>query len=155
MTDAPIAGAPNRRIVTGLDRQGRSTVLFDDRVAMTSPVGGMVWRAATLPADNAGTADTAQPFDFATIHDGSANCLLVRIPPDAEPYMHATDTLDFSVVLSGELVLVLETGEVRARAGDFIVDRGVRHAMRNDTDHDALMAVITVPAHPVGMGRTV
>lgn len=144
-----------RRIITGLDDQGRSTVIFDGEVAMTSPVGGMVWRAPALPADNAGTADTAIPFTFATIHDGSANCLLVRIPPDAEPTMHATDTLDFVVVLAGELILVLETGETRAHAGDFIVDRGVRHAMRNDTQTDAMIAVITVPAHPLGEGRTV
>jgi len=144
-----------RRIVTGLDATGRSTVLIDGPVAMTSAVGGMVWRAPILPADNSGTADTAIPFSFDTIHDGSANCMLVRIPPDAEPYMHATDTLDFVVVLSGELILVLETGETRARAGDFIVDRGTRHAMRNDTAADALIAVITVPAHPLGKGRTV
>ena len=145
----------NRRIITGLDAQGRSTVILDGPVSMTSPVGGMVWRAPALPADNTGTADTAIPFDFATIHDGSANCMLVRIPPDAEPYMHATDTLDFCVVLSGELILVLETGDVRAHAGDIIVDRGIRHAMRNDRPETALMAVITVPAHPLGAGRTV
>jgi len=144
-----------RRIVTGLAPDGRSTVVIDDTVAMTSAVGGMVWRAPSLPADNSGTADTAIPFTFDTIHDGSANCMLVRIPPDAEPYMHATDTLDFVVVMSGELVLVLETGETRARAGDFIVDRGVRHAMRNDTAADAVIAVITVPALPLAQGRTV
>ena len=69
--------------------------------------------------------------------------------------MHATDTLDYIVVIGGEIVLVLETGETVLRAGDFLVDRGVLHAMRNDGESDALIAVVTLPAHPVGKGRTV
>jgi quercetin dioxygenase-like cupin family protein len=71
------------------------------------------------------------------------------------PFWHATDTIDYIVVLRGEVVLVLETGEVTARAGDFIVDRGVLHAWRNDGPETAALAVVNLPAHPVGKGRTV
>lgn len=144
-----------RRVVTGLDGEGRSAVLIDGPVSEDSAVGGMIWRSDSVPADNSGTTDAARAFDFATIHDGSSNFLLVRIPPDAPPYMHATDTLDYTVVVSGEVVLILEDGETVLRAGDFLVDRGVLHAMRNDTDETATLAVVTLPAHPVGKGRTV
>ena len=69
--------------------------------------------------------------------------------------MHATDTIDYLVVVSGELVLVLETGEVTLRAGDLIVDRGVLHGWRNDSDAPTTYVSVTIPAHPVGKGRTV
>lgn len=144
-----------RRVVTGLDAQGRSCVILDGPIAMDSSVGGMAWQSAALPADNSGNADAATRFDFELIHRGGSAFMLVRLPPDAAPYMHATDTLDYIVVIAGEIVLMLETGETVLRAGDFLVDRGVQHAMRNDSGRDALMAVVTLPAHPVGRGRTV
>jgi mannose-6-phosphate isomerase-like protein (cupin superfamily) len=53
------------------------------------------------------------------------------------------------------VVLVLETGEVTLRAGDCIVDRGVIHGWRNDGAVPAVYASVTIPAHPVGQGRTV
>lgn len=145
----------HRRVVTGLDRDGRSCVIIDSPIAMTSAVGGMAWRTESLPADNSGSADVATTFDFDLIHQGGSAFMLVRLPPDAVPYMHATDTLDYIVVIEGEIVLVLETGETVLRAGDFLVDRGVLHAMRNDGESDALIAVVTLPANPVGNGRTV
>jgi len=50
---------------------------------------------------------------------------------------------------------VLETGEVTLRAGDLIVDRGVIHGWRNDAGVPAVYASVTIPAKPVGQGRTV
>ncbi|PEQ11613.1 hypothetical protein B2G71_15930 [Novosphingobium sp. PC22D] len=130
-------------------------MIIDGGVPITGAAGGMAWQTASIPADNAGRDDAAGPFDFAHIHRGGSTFLLVEIPPDAEACMHATDTLDYAVVIAGEVVLVLETEETVLRAGDFLVDRGVLHAMRNDTDETATMAVVTLPAHPVGKGRTV
>lgn len=144
-----------RRVVTGLDAEGRSRVVIDGAVPMTGAVGGMAWQAPSLPADNSGSADAAGPFDFDLIHRGGSAFLLIEIPPGAPATMHATDTLDYAVVLEGEIVLMLESEETTLRAGDFLVDRGVLHAMRNDGDSVARMAVITLPAHPVGQGRTV
>jgi mannose-6-phosphate isomerase-like protein (cupin superfamily) len=52
-------------------------------------------------------------------------------------------------------VLVVETGEVTLRAGDLIVDRGVIHGWRNDGVEPAVYVSVTLPARPVGLGRTV
>jgi mannose-6-phosphate isomerase-like protein (cupin superfamily) len=146
-----------RRVVTGLDGQGRSCVLIDGEVPRASPVATLVWRNAAIPADNSGTEDAGGPYEMEQLHDGGVNFILTEMPPgeSGEAFMHATDTIDYLAVISGEITMVLETGEVVLRAGDLIVDRGVIHGWRNDGADMAVMVSVTVPAHPVGKGRTV
>lgn len=145
-----------RRVVTGLDAEGKSTVIVDGPPRPLSTSGGMIWRTDAVPADNSGTADIDEaPFDFAMMHSGGSGFMVVDYPPGMKTFWHATDTIDYIVVLKGEVVLSLETGDTVLQAGDFIVDRGVNHAWRNDTDEVATVAVINLPAHPVGKGRTV
>ncbi|MFA7603985.1 MAG: cupin domain-containing protein [Novosphingobium sp.] len=146
----------SRRVVTGLNAEGRSCVIIDGPVPRHAPAANIVWRNA-LPADNCGTADAAAPYDMAMLHDGGVNFLLTELPPGLAggAFMHATDTIDYLVMIGGEVVLALETGEVTLRAGDLIVDRGVIHGWRNDGAVPAVFASVTIPAHPVGEGRTV
>ena len=145
----------SRRVVTGLDAQGKSCILIDGTVPRQSKSSDMIWRTPTIPADNSGAEDMAVPYAMEHLHDGGSNFMLVTFPPHMGPYMHATDTLDYLVVLSGQIVMQLEAEEVVLHPGDLIVDRGVIHAWRNDTDQPATMVSVTVPALPVGNGRTV
>ena len=145
-----------RRVVTGLDADGQSRVIIDGPPVPMSGSGGMVWRTAAIPADNSGTQDIDDtPFDFALMHSGGSGFMVVDYPPGMSTFWHATDTIDYIVVLKGEVVLALETGDVTLQPGDFVVDRGVNHAWRNDTADVASIAVINLPALPVGKGRTV
>lgn len=146
----------SRRVVTGLNAQGKSCVVLDGAVPRHGPAANLVWRNA-LPADNLGAADAAVPYAMAHLHDGQANFILTELPPgpSGEAFMHATDTIDYLVMISGEVVLVVETGEVTLRPGDFVVDRGVVHGWRNDGAVPAVFASVTIPANPVGKGRTV
>ena len=144
-----------RRVVTGLDADGKSRILIDGPVPKLSQSSDMIWRTATVPADNSGSEDTAVPYAMEHLHDGGSNFMHVEFPPHMGPYLHATDTLDYLVVLSGQIVLQLEAEEVVLNPGDLVVDRGVIHAWRNDTGQPARMVSVTVPAHPVGKGRTV
>jgi mannose-6-phosphate isomerase-like protein (cupin superfamily) len=150
----------NRRVVTGLDAEGRSCALFDD--AVTKPEGAppsgaaLVWRTEAVPASNAGSTDAgAQPFGFELMKSGSNFMLFCMDPRDEQTFMHATDTIDYAIVLKGQIVLVLETGDVPLGPGDIIVDRGVRHAWRATGSEPALMAVVNIPADPVGAGATI
>ena len=143
-----------KRVVTGIDADGKSCILIDGPVPRLSRTSDVIWRTATVPADNSGSQDMAQPYAMDMLHDGGSNFMLIEFPPGMGPYMHATNTLDYLVVLSGRIVLQLEAGEVVLNPGDTIVDRGVIHAWRNDTDQPATMVSITVPAHPLGKGRT-
>lgn len=146
-----------RRVVTGLDADGKSCILIDGPAPR--PGDGAVdilWRTAGLPADNSGREDIDDtPFSFEMMHAGGSLCIVLDYPPGMSTVMHATDTLDYVVVLKGEVVIVTETGEAVCGAGDIIVDRGIVHAWRNDTAEIATIAVVNLPAHPVGKGRTV
>ncbi len=59
----------------------------------------------------------------------------------SHPYMQRTRTLDFCLVLEGEITLVLDTEEVRLRKGDTVVQRGTRHAWSNRSDAPCVVAI--------------
>jgi uncharacterized cupin superfamily protein len=54
--------------------------------------------------------------------------------------MQQTHTLDFCLILEGEITLVLDTGEVQLKAGDTVVQRGTRHAWSNRSDRHCVIA---------------
>ncbi|MDD3798359.1 MAG: cupin domain-containing protein [Novosphingobium sp.] len=146
-----------RRVITGLDAKGRSTVLVDGPPqAFEGQWGGIVWHTDTAPVDNSRQADCDPvQFGFDLMHTASSLFMMLEFAPGQEPFWHATNTIDYIVVVDGEVVLELETGEVTLKAGDCLVDRGVIHSWRNDTDKPARVACVAIPAAPVGKGATV
>jgi quercetin dioxygenase-like cupin family protein len=146
----------NRRVVTGLDAEGRSCFLIDEPIERVPSGLHFVWRSETVPADNSGTADTgggAFPLEY--LRRPGSNFVLAEMKPGGEPFMHATDTLDYVVIIRGEIMFTLETGEVLLRAGDLAVDRGAIHGWRAVGTETALMAVVSIPADPLGGGATI
>lgn len=137
---------PPRRVVTGLDGEGRSCILKDD-AAQT-----VIWDVGQLPADNSGTAEQGG-LGFRFPQTGAQFCY-VDIPPGGGAPMHATDTIDFLAVMSGSITLVTQTGETLLRAGDVLVDRGIVHAWRNDGVETCRILSVMCPAIPVGAGAT-
>lgn len=144
-----------RRVVTGLDAEGRSCVIVDGPTLPLASASRLVWRTEGALADNSG-ADDCSPADFGfDLMQAGSLFMITTFAPGMGSFWHATDTVDYIVMLTGEVVLELEAGEVRLRAGDVLVDRGVRHSWRNDGPEPATAAIVTVPASPVGAGRTV
>lgn len=70
-----------------------------------------------------------------------------------DPGMHTTRTIDYGVVLSGEIELELDHGSVRLGPGDVVVQRGTRHAWRNLSDRPCTMAFVLVGSPNYGGGR--
>ena len=60
------------------------------------------------------------------------------------PLMHRTQTLDYGIVVEGELTLVLDRGETTVRAGDIIIQRGTNHAWANRTDKNCRVAFVLI-----------
>lgn len=146
----------NRRVVTGLNSEGKSTVIIDGPIPRLNAMSAaLAWRTDAAVADNSGSDDTAVPYSIDLLHAGGSNFATCTFPPGAEAFMHATDTLDYLIVLSGQVTLVLEKGEAALGPGDFVVDRGVLHGWRNDGAEPCICAVVNLPAHPVGKGRTI
>jgi len=65
------------------------------------------------------------------------------------PGMHKTNTVDYAIVLSGEIWAVLDEGEVLLRAGDCLVQRGTNHAWSNRAEKPCVIAFVLVAAKPL------
>ncbi|HKA42487.1 MAG TPA: cupin domain-containing protein [Burkholderiales bacterium] len=105
------------------------------------PAGGSVLNVVTFPPDETwkgkvGAAEV-QAY-FRAIGSPRASTYSPLAP---HPYMQKTRTLDFCIVIEGEIVLVLDTQEVTARKGDFIVQRGTNHAWSNRSKRPAVLAI--------------
>lgn len=145
-----------RRVVTGLDAEGRSTVIIDGPVPQFNAMNAaLAWCTDTAPADNSGSEDAAVPYATGLLHTPGSNFAVCQFPAGAREIMHATDTIDYLVILSGRVTLVLEEGEAELGPGDLVVDRGVVHGWRNPHGEPCVAAVVNLPARPVGEGRTI
>jgi len=106
------------------------------------PPGGFRWGFFTLPP--AGDAATMANIDIAKALaelEEKLPGMASHMEPDA-PGMHTTHTVDFEVVLSGEVVLELDDGaEVTLKAGETVVQNGTRHAWHNRGDVPVVIAV--------------
>jgi hypothetical protein len=104
------------------------------------PAGGSVCRVVTFPPDAIWRgrvgAKEVQAF-FASMGSPGAS---TYAPAARHPYMQRTRTLDFCLVLEGEITLVLDTAEVELRAGDTVVQRGTNHAWSNRSDKPCTIA---------------
>lgn len=147
----------NRRVVTGIDAEGKSAVVIDGPIPRLDPnmTAALAWRTSGQPADNSGNDDVAAPYEVAMLHTPGSNFAICEFKANTPELMHATDTIDYLVILSGRVTLVLEDGEADLGPGDFVVDRGVNHGWRNPHGEPCIAAVVNLPAHPVGKGRTI
>ena len=122
-----------QHVLTGLGTDGRSTVL--DRRDLSSPPGDevvveRVWGTDALPPRVSQSLESqGEPADIGVPQVGSS-WLIVKWPPGASAYLHRSDTLDYDCVLTGQVTLVLEDGEVELHAGDSVVIPGVLHGWR-------------------------
>ena len=150
-------GAP-RRVVTGHDRTGKSVVLSDGPPPQHHPMHGPevgadffeIWNS-TRPVPVL-SAQEREPNERAfTIMPGSGHLLrIIEIYPPSQggkrTVMHRTRTLDYVVVIEGEIMLVLDDSEVTLRAGDVVVQRGTDHAWENRSDAVARAAFFHIDA---------
>ncbi|MCC7484645.1 MAG: cupin domain-containing protein [Burkholderiales bacterium] len=105
------------------------------------PQNGSVCRVVTFPPDDAwkGGAGSAEvQAYFRSMGSPAASAYSPQAP---HPYMQKTRTLDFCIVLEGEVVLVLDTQEVALKSGDVAIQRGTAHAWSNRSARPAVVAI--------------
>ena len=129
-----------------VDNSGRSDAVAGPLSVMNSPRGVefLIWQCPPL-------SDLARMTPEQRARALSPGGLIDadHVDPEHHPGMHATLTLDFLVVLSGEVTLILEDGEVTLHPGDTLVDRGVAHAWENRGSIPAVCAIVNVGTKPV------
>jgi quercetin dioxygenase-like cupin family protein len=140
-----------RRVVTGHDAEGRSVVLADGPAPKSHAIPGAtfheLWNTAAAPASIA-PEEPGEPTDRPLVTPPDPNGTIIRIvdlEPRSRSPMHRTESIDFGIVLAGEVTLVLDDGsETALHAGDVVVQRGTDHAWVNETDEPARMAFVLV-----------
>jgi quercetin dioxygenase-like cupin family protein len=132
-----------RRVVTGCDADGRSVIVLDDSAPAKSVGSGEVARTVVEVWSTVSTSDQSAK-GTAGLGPNATEIRVVEMPPGCRREMHRTDTVDYGLVLSGELYVVLERGETLLRAGDIIVQRGTNHAWHNRSDAPTRIAFINM-----------
>jgi quercetin dioxygenase-like cupin family protein len=108
---------------------------------LVPPARGSVFNAFTLPPDDGWKGKVGAPEVRAFFASMGAPGVSTYSPLAPHPYMQKTRTLDFCVVLEGEIVLVLDTQEVLLKAGEIAFLRGQNHAWSNRTARPAVVAI--------------
>ena len=136
---------PVRRIVCADGPDGKSRAIADGPApdVRTDPArpgfsSTFIWATDATPARIGG-----DPPRVLAPPPGGSLCRILTFPPERAPHraMRETRTLDFCLVLEGEITLVLDTEEVELRAGDTVVQRGTRHAWRNRSGAPCVIAI--------------
>ena len=112
------------------------------------PANGSVLRVVTFPPDEAWKGKVGAPEVQAYFRAMGSPGASTYSPQAAHPYMQKTRTLDFDIVLEGEIVLVLDTQEVSLKAGEIVVQRGINHAWSNRSNSPAVVAIASHDGAP-------
>jgi mannose-6-phosphate isomerase-like protein (cupin superfamily) len=137
-----------------------------------------LWETRGSPADNRGNSDAInRPFRLRPPKNGSV-FRIIAYPPDKlrlpalareaerpddgsgrmaardrghprHAGFHKTDSVDYAIVLSGEIHAMMDEGEVLLKAGDVLIQRGTNHAWSNRTDEPAYVAFVLIDAEPI------
>lgn len=170
-----------RRIVTGIDSEGKSVLVSDGlppRSVTVELTGGLkqtdVWHLGSPPKTPADGGDLDRNSNLVP-PPGGAHWRIVEFPPDSTAPadvdindliaelnekipdflahadlsrlgMHKTPTIDFGIVISGEIWLELDDGEVHLKPGDCVVQRGTMHAWRNRSDSPCVISFVLIEA---------
>ena len=155
--DQPV-GAPlrMRRVVTGHRADGQSFVAIDEisdnvnsgREGMQASV---IWSTSESPADNMNTQDGATRR-LATSDDNGTVFRIVKYDPGVAPRNHRTQSVDYAIIMSGEITMGLDEGEVTLRQGDVLVQRGTIHNWVNNGSVPCVVAFILCAAKPLEVG---
>ncbi|RAL14324.1 cupin domain-containing protein [Aspergillus homomorphus CBS 101889] len=119
-----------------------------------------VYTTSQFPAELTNDADLAAhetliaSNTLGLVNPGGTVCRVVDFAPGKAPLMHRTRSLDYGIVLEGELEMVLDSGETRRlKRGDIAVQRGTMHAWRNpDPEKWARMVFVLQDCRPIGVG---
>jgi quercetin dioxygenase-like cupin family protein len=142
-------------VVTGHDPAGRANIWIDERIAPVDVGRGdakfaLIWTTPTVPADNNDDTDGATRAAGLTLHGGSVIRVVDLAPAQASP-MHRSNSIDYGIILKGELELELDGGATtRLGAGDIVVQRGTNHRWRNPSASEWCRIVfVLIEAAPV------
>jgi quercetin dioxygenase-like cupin family protein len=166
--------SPVRRVVTGHDASGKAVVLMDStapnqKVRQTGLVSTLLWVTDETPAGISGNTDRAAREIGVPPPPNGSILRVVDFPPEAaggtkvenaailkemgvaagnalvrHAHMHRTRSVDYAIVLSGEIDMLLDESEVHLKAGDILVQQGTNHAWVNNGSRVCRIAFVLI-----------
>jgi len=142
-----------QRVVTGHNEDGRACFVSEDtsstRMVPTGDAGFLLlWTTETVPVDNNDPMDGRERDVGTTLQGGSAFRIVDMLPGKESP-MHRTNSIDYGIVLEGEIELELEDGRKKnVGKHGVIIQRGTNHIWRNTSDKVCRIAFILIEASP-------
>jgi quercetin dioxygenase-like cupin family protein len=146
-----------RRVVTGHDQNGKAIVAIDEvakNVVQGRPGAhaAVIWSSEGFPVDNDGSDDASARKVGTTLANGTV-FRVVSFGPGVQRRMHRTDSIDYAVIIAGEIDMELDDGKsVHLKAGDVLVQRGTIHNWVNNGSAPCIIAFILIAARPVTAG---
>jgi mannose-6-phosphate isomerase-like protein (cupin superfamily) len=142
-----------RRLVTGHDDDGKAIVKIDEictnvRSGRERHHSCVIWSTGSFPADNSGDEDGAARAIGSTDPGGTV-FRVVRYDPGVAPRNHRTDSIDYAVVMAGEIDMEMDGKLVHLKAGDCLVQRGTVHNWINRGSEPCVIAFALIAAKPV------
>lgn len=132
-----------RLVISGCDAAGKSTITIDALISSYKnypECQGIriadIWKASRLPTslDIPTDANTHTLGPNIDSNLGGFNVRHIVFPAHSEYALHVTQTIDFAVILSGQIEAVLEAGAVTLTTGDIFIQRATLHGWNNSTD---------------------
>lgn len=158
--ELPVDVAPVRRVVTGHDHNNTAKVIVDDALTNVkrgkSGVLTQLWITDRTPADisvGESIEDVALRPHVTPPPAHGTRFVVIDYPPGNSGTMHRTETIDYIVVISGEIDMVMDDSTVHLKAGDVMVQRGTNHGWFNRGTQTARLAFVLVDAQPLGIGH--
>jgi quercetin dioxygenase-like cupin family protein len=154
---------PIRRVVTGHGSDQVAKAILDAPATNAKypgrgVVSTLIWCTDSMPAD----ISVGEQFeDMGARILGSppppngTRFAVIDFPPGNAAVVHRTETIDYVIVLSGEIEMDMDDSTVKLKAGDVMVQRGTNHAWVNRGDERARLAFVLIDAKPLGIGHAI
>jgi mannose-6-phosphate isomerase-like protein (cupin superfamily) len=148
-----------RRLVTGVDGTGKAIFVEDGESPSIQTVANTptfvvtnLWQHTQVPVNNDGPVDDGLGRTVQLNPPPAGSVFrMVEFPPDSDwknsgvpDQVHATPSLDYAIVLEGEIWAVLDEEERLMKPGEVLIQRGTRHAWSNRSNKPAVMAFVLI-----------
>lgn len=134
-----------RRVITGHDASGKAVVRIDDvgankKSGRANQMAQVIWTTGDLPVDFAEDGEDKGGRQIGTTITGGSVFRVVEFGPGVAARNHRTDSIDYAVVMSGEIDMEMDDTFVHLKAGDVLVQRGTIHNWVNNGTEPCVIA---------------
>ena len=154
---------PIRRVITGHDRNNVAKVIIDapatnSKRGASGATSALIWSTESTPADisvGENVEDLGARIIGTPPPENGSRFAVIEFPPGNPGRMHRTETIDYVVVICGELDMDMDQSTVKLKAGDVLVQRGTHHAWVNRGKETARAAFVLLDSKPLGIGHPI